>query len=82
MKTFVNSAGETLAPYTNHDKIAGNISTNENWLLAISVMVLAFFGLYAYKTFLDVKVAKQRLLINTQEMALNKALLDDQNITP
>lgn len=62
----------------NPDGSVNKITNNRIVVQFFSALAIGFFLMYAYKTYLDVKVAKQQLKINEQEAILNKALLDEQ----
>jgi len=78
----MKAAEVTSNPVTSPEKLASRISDNQVFKFVATVFGLVFFALYAYKTWLDVKVAKQELKLNEQESVLNKKLLDEQSLNP
>ena len=64
----------------NPDNSASKITNNQIVVQFFSALAIGFFLMYAYKTYLDVKLAKQQLKINEQEAILNKALLAEQEL--
>jgi hypothetical protein len=78
--TVFKSAEVTSNPVTSPEKLAGRLSDNKHWVRGATIFGLVFFCLYAYKTWLDVKLAKQQLKINVQNLTLNQYLLDDREV--
>jgi hypothetical protein len=70
METPLAAAEMTSNPVNSPERLVNNITHSRDWLIFGSVVALAFFALYAYKTWLEVKVAKQ-------EFVLNKELIKD-----
>lgn len=68
METPLKAAEITSNPVASPESLVGNITHSKDWIFAASLFALAFFGLYAYKTWLEIKVAKQELLLNEQLM--------------
>lgn len=66
METPLAAAEMTSNPVASPEKLVGNITHSRDLLIFSSVIALAFFGLYAYKTWLEVKVARQEMILNAE----------------
>ncbi len=60
----ITLAESTANPVTSPENLAGKVINQKLVVQFFSVLALGFFVLYAYKTWLEVKVAKQELKIN------------------
>jgi len=64
MDTPINT--DVSSPVASPDKLAGNVTHNRDWLIFSSIVALVFFALYFYKTVLEVRVAKQEMILNAE----------------
>lgn len=72
MESPIKSAESVSNPVASPEQLVGNVTGSKDMIFAASLFALAFLGIYFYKTMLEIKVAKQELLLNAALMQENE----------